>query len=126
MPTQGQVKWTTQFVSDKDTVVDMLEKAYIQIDQLGSYESEIIMTVAPYFIKDIAGTLASLGGSVVSMALSTFKTKCKSQILSCIDDLVGVPSGREVAIMAKYMWTEKEGGNWMPKYEIKHLIVESV
>lgn len=125
MPVQGEIKWTAQFISDKKTVVDMLEAVYINIDQLGSNELEAVATVAPYFLGGISGKLASLGGDVVSMTLSSFKTKCKTQIISCLNAIAPLASGRQVAIMAKYMWTEKEGGNWMPQYEIKHLVVQT-
>ena len=126
MPVQGEIKWTVQFVSDKETVVDMLEAAYIDIDQLGGFEVEAVATVAPYFLSGIAGTLASLGGAAINMILSTFKTSCKTQIINCLNAMSPLGANKQVAIMAKYMWTEKDGGLWLPQYEIKHLVVETV
>ncbi|WMJ77676.1 hypothetical protein RBQ61_01755 [Sedimentibacter sp. MB35-C1] len=58
------------------------------------------------------------------MILSSFKTKCKTQIIDYLEAIAPLASGRQLAIMAKYKYTKKMVV--CGSHNLAHLVVETV
>lgn len=124
--------WSPQRVASQKEIIKWLADEVIDINNLGlSTPAAIAGAVAPGILLKIEAGMSAFATeftqAFIGIVLNSFKTKCINELGMCAYKAadLDVAAGEKIAVMMKYKWTTKDGGNWMPQYEMKVLVVQT-
>lgn len=118
MAYQGETKWIKSKKITKGEIISEIG----DIDSCqGSYAKNLLLGFAGLIAGGFLGTAVG-GYGIVSLIIDTFYDKQRDELVAILTALKGKPDSTEIEILMQYRFTEKDGGNWMPTYELSYTL----